>query len=91
MQWDPPPAQHHNGLIESYVILCMELDTDGAETLHTTRTTSITISGLHPFYTYNCNVSAVTVDDGPFSDTISITTLEDGMLKVNICIVIMTM
>ena len=43
-----------------------------------TTTTDITITGLHPYYTYNCNVSAVTVGGGPFSRFADVTTLEDG-------------
>ena len=77
LQWEPPPPQHHNGVIDSYTVHCTESDTE--ETLENiTPTTNITISELHPFYTYTCSVAAVTVDQGPFSDIVSITTLEDG-------------
>lgn len=36
------------------------------------------ISDLHPFYTYQVNVAAVTVDTGPFSPTLTFTMPEDG-------------
>ena len=79
LQWDPPSIEHHNGEIDSYTILCTEVNTEGTLTRYSTRTTNITIDGLHPFYTYNCNVSAATVAHGPFSDTVAVTTLEDGI------------
>ena len=78
LQWEPPPTIHHNGVIGSYIILCVESETD--ETIRENSNTSeATISGLHPFYTYNCSVSAVTVDPGPFSNPVRIKTLQDGM------------
>ena len=76
LQWNPPPDEHHNGEIDSYTVLCS--DTGGSLTQFSTATTNITIDGLHPYYTYNCSVSAVTVDQGPFSAIVSVTTLEDG-------------
>ena len=84
IQWDPPPSEHHNGVIDSYTVLCSETDTERILSSHTTPTTSIAIRNLHPFYTYECNVSAVTVGHGPFSETIAVTTWEDGMLVKNI-------
>ena len=44
----------------------------------TTNTTSITIGFLHPYYTYNCTVVAVTIGPGPFSTVITVRTAEDG-------------
>ena len=86
VQWDPPPVEHQNGEIESYIILCIEHNTGRTLRLDTTPITNVTISELHPFYSYVCNVSAVTVDSGPFSDTINVTTLEDGIyIIIYIC------
>jgi receptor-type tyrosine-protein phosphatase Q len=78
LEWEPPPPQHQNGEIVSYTLLCSEIDSDGMVTKHISTTTTITITGLHPYYTYNCSVAAVTVGQGPFSDPVSITTLEDA-------------
>ena len=78
LQWNPPPEEHHNGEIDSYTVLCSEVNTGQSLTQLSTATTNITIDGLHPYYTYNCSVSAVTVDQGPFSAIVSVTTLEDG-------------
>ena len=41
--------------------------------------TSITLSSLHPYYVYECSVSAYTVAAGPYSEIITIRTAEDGM------------
>ena len=84
VQWDPPPVEHQNGEIESYIIICMEQNTGRTLRLDTTPITNVTISELHPFNSYICNVSAVTVDNGPFSDTINVTTLEDGIHIIKI-------
>ena len=78
LEWEPPPPQYWNGIIVSYVVLCTESGSEGVLKEYITTTTNITINELHPFYTYNCSVSAVTVDQGPFSSIVSITTFEDG-------------
>ena len=78
LSWNPPPHEHHNGEIDSYTVLCTEVNTGGSLSQHSTPTTNITIDELHPYYTYKCNVSAVTVDQGPYSAIISVTTFEDG-------------
>ena len=78
LTWDAPPEEHHNGEIDSYTVLCSEVNTGSLHSRHSTPMTSITLTGLHPYFTYHCNVSAVTVGHGPFSTVTSITTLEDG-------------
>ena len=40
--------------------------------------TTVVASTLHPYYTYSFTVSAVTVGEGPYSQPLSIQTLEDG-------------
>ena len=77
VSWNPPPAELWNGQITEYRIDILELDTD-RELSYTSMTTSILIQFLHPFYTYECSVSAYTVDEGPYSEIINVTTLEDG-------------
>ncbi len=42
--------------------------------------TYITLSALHPAYTYLCTVSAVTVADGPETSPTAVITLEEGVL-----------
>ena len=79
LQWDPPPSIHHNGVIRSYTVRCFASETK--ETVErNSNIPEITISELHPFYTYSCNVSASTpVGPGPFTDPVVIKTLQDGM------------
>ena len=43
-----------------------------------------TVGPLHPYYTYTCTVSAVTVGEGPPSELITVRTAEDGTSKVMI-------
>ena len=41
-------------------------------------TSPLTVTSLHPFYTYICHVSASTVEYGPYSESLLIVTPEDG-------------
>lgn len=56
----------------------MELETGDRIELNISDTT-ITISGLHPFYHYKCNVSAVTIGAGPYTLPITVQLLQAGM------------
>lgn len=75
--WLPPPVALRNGIIREYIINITEVDT-GRELVFYSSTSSITISSLHPFYTYLCRVSAFTVEYGPYSANLQFVTLEDG-------------
>ena len=81
ISWSPPPAKDQNGLIRQYQINITEVDTDTV-TLRTSVSTYIVLFELHPFYTYECIVGAVTVTEGPYSDLMTITTPEDGELLI---------
>ena len=75
--WDPPPIEARNGIIVQYSVSLLERETESMK--HGTSTgVSINLGSLHPDYTYDCRVSAVTVEDGPFSAVISIQTLIAG-------------
>ena len=77
ISWNPPPFEHQNGMIHSYKLNVTEVET-GIVTMHTTFTTATTLFSLHPYYTYEIRVSAVTVATGPYSQSISIRTNPDG-------------
>ena len=77
VSWNPPLAELQNGQITEYRISLVELDT-GRELSYVSVTTSILIQFLHPSYTYECTVSAYTVSEGPYSETINVMMLEDG-------------
>ena len=75
LMWEPP--QDPNGLIHGYRVNVTEVETGRMFQL-STNTTSIVIGFLHPYYTYNCTVVAVTIAPGPFSSVITVRTDEAG-------------
>ena len=64
LTWSPPPEDQLNGVLRHYVIIIEETDT-GRNTSLTSTEPQILLSNLHPFYTYNIAVCAVTTDIGP--------------------------
>ena len=89
MAWEPPPEDLHNGIIQSYLINCTEMDT-GISFNATSVLTEIIISSLHPAYFYICQVSAVTVDIGVFSENVTVQTLEAGKYLSICCSALVT-
>ena len=77
LTWQPPPLESQNGIIRSYEIVLVETETATTSAYNTTETT-MTISSLHPYYVYECRVAAVTDATGPFSDPLSVQTLQAG-------------
>ena len=77
--WFPPPSNEQNGIIVYYQVNITEVET-GNDISLLSPDTLITVPHLHPFYTYVCIVSAVTVTEGPYSDELIITTPQDGNL-----------
>ena len=63
-QWSPPEADLQNGIIRHYTVKLEETET-GIVTDYTSEEMSLSIEGLHPYYTYTCAVAAVTVASGP--------------------------
>lgn len=79
--WDPLPADQQNGPVLHYVALVMVEQTHTSFTLNVTSTSTI-IPNLHPAYEYSIKVAAVTVNIGPFSMPLTITTTDDGELNL---------
>lgn len=77
LSWSPPNNEDRNGEIEFYIITITETTTQYEFEIQAL-STSVNISDLHPFYTYQVNIAAVTVDTGPFSPTLTFTMPEDG-------------
>ena len=77
LQWTPPPAADHNGIIRRYLINATAIQTGKYTLTETTGTTGIIVS-LIPSFTYIFSVSAYTVSAGPYSPGITITLPEDG-------------
>lgn len=82
LTWDHPPRELLHGELSQYRIDVVELETDTVLTFFSTPViTEATIGSLHPYYTYNCTISAVTVGEGPPSTVITVRTAEDGMYR----------
>lgn len=73
-----------------YRINITEVDTGNVLSL-VSYSTSITVQFLHPFYTYASIVSAVTIDEGPYSELFMVTTPEDGKILNKIMTIILLM
>ena len=77
--WDPPSIDEQNGEIDGYRINVTEAETNNVFQLITNQT-QITINNLHPFYTYHCYITAITVGEGPYTDAVTIVTDEAGLI-----------
>ena len=77
LRWEPPPLADQNGAIRSYHINISATET-GLFFQLTSETTALDISDLHPYYTYNITVAAVTIGPGPYGVVFAITMPEDG-------------
>ena len=78
ISWLPPHFDHRNGIIREYRVNITERETEMVYRL-ATAATSLTVSSLHPFYTYDCTLTAFTIAEGPYSVEVNITMPEDGM------------
>ena len=76
LSWLPPPAELQNGIIQEYKVDVIEMDTN-MRIYFKSLSTKMTLEHLHPYYTYQISVAAVTVTVGPYA-TMTVTTLEDG-------------
>ena len=85
--WDELPNEDKNGIIRYYLVNVTETNT-GYHYQTTSTTSDITLSNLHPYYTYSITVAAYTIEEGPFSTPVTFTTLQDGMSIISITCVI---
>ena len=83
LSWELPPSEQQNGIIRQYLVNVSELETGSGIELSTTDT-NIIVSDLHPFYHYECNVSAVTIGAGPYTLPITIQTLQAGIENASV-------
>ena len=82
LTWNVPPLSEHNGLIRKYILKQIELNTGAVKYYNVTDTTYVA-TALHPYYQYNFSVAAVTVAPGPYSETITALTEQDGTFRFN--------
>ena len=93
LSWEPPLLEEHNGLLVQYHVIVMETQTlylDNGTVIsqmgmNFNRTYNVSegrtqlIDMLHPSYNYTVRIAAATVVGiGPFSDPITVMTLEGG-------------
>lgn len=77
MNWTPPPSEHLNGLLRGYLVVVNGLETTEVLEKETVNT-SLLLTDLHPFNTYQFVVAARTVGLGPFSRPLTFQMPEAG-------------
>lgn len=77
LSWSSPPVHQLNGVLRHYVVIIQEVDS-GRNSSLTSIQPSVVLSGLHPYYTYNFAVCAVTTDIGPCEYFEPVQLPEDG-------------
>ena len=71
--------EQQHGVLQEYRITVAEIETSTVFTISSEpELTEAIIGPLHPYYTYNCTILAVTVGEGPPSTVITVRTEEDG-------------
>ena len=75
--WLAPPLDQQNGIITHYVIKIVEV-ISSISFQYKSNTTWLFVGDLHPYYTYNITIAAVTIEQGPFLSGITITMPETG-------------
>ncbi len=79
ISWRPPHPEDQNGIIQSYTVRVVGVHTDDDFTL-SINSTEISVGSLHPFYSYEFTVAAVTIAQGPFSVSVTVAMPSLGML-----------
>ena len=75
--WGIIAPENRNGILRHYLVSVLEVETSEMST-YTTVYTQLNVTSLHPYYTYTCNVAAVTNEVGPFSLFVIIVTPQEG-------------
>lgn len=83
LKWHSPPSSDHNGVIRHYAVNLNELDS-ASQLQQTVDASPMVVSSLHPYYTYEVELAAVTIAVGPYSLPVSFQLPEDGELHVRI-------
>ena len=72
--WSAPLPEHQNGIVQSYTIIVLELETNSTKEMRQNYVhNSIVIHSLHPYYNYQFSVAAYTVALGPYENTVALT------------------
>lgn len=79
LTWQPPQFDLQNGLIRQYVIEVIHNRTGLTYTIIVSSTNQYRLENLFPFHTYTFSVAAETVGVGPYSQQLTVKTLEAGI------------
>ena len=78
LTWLAPPDIDQNGIILYYVVKVHEIESGNLRTFFAVDE-DISIDSLHPYYYYDCTVTARTIiGTGPYSEAIQVQTEEAG-------------
>lgn len=55
---------------------------------YSTAATSLTVPSLHPYYTYECVISAYTIAYGPYTEVFTVMTTEAGVLNAVLAVTV---
>ena len=84
LTWEPPRPEDQNGIIVAYNITITEAETGRVTYFQKEGTESLLIVNfLHPYYTYQCSISAETIGPGPPAFA-SVTTPQAGKDEMSI-------
>ena len=79
LTWKPPQPEDQNGIIQGYNITITEVATGRMMYFWEGGMNFILIvNSLHPYYTYQCSISAENIGPGPAAN-VSVTTHQGGM------------
>ena len=80
LEWFPPRLEQQNGIIVEYTIILTDVLANTSKLLLTNSTNKYVVTDLHPFYQYEIQVAATTIQTGPLSDLVSIQMPESGIM-----------
>ena len=76
--WTPPLQELQNGIIKYYVLMVIEVESDGRREINGSNAVHAVVNDLHPYYSYKLSVAAFTIATGPFSNETVIVMPQDG-------------
>ena len=82
LTWEPPRPEDQNGVIQGYNITIIEVVTGSTMYFRNGMNFILTVNSLHPYYTYQCSVSAETIGPGPAAK-VRVTTQQGGIPTSN--------
>ena len=86
LSWEPPSPYDRNGEIVYYLIHMYEHETGRFWTLPVfNNRISAYVGSLHPYYNYECSVAAYTIGLGPYSESITLLTEQEGEVAAHLC------